>query len=71
MRRLLIAIIGASLVAAPGMGRAQDADGPKDGGALCREYCAERAAEHCDDIDSFRCGAYILGCLAGCNLKRL
>lgn len=37
----------------------------------CTEYCGEKAAENCDDIDSFECGWYIVGCLAGCNLARL
>lgn len=71
MRQLLITITAASLLAMPGPGQAQDSRAGKDGGELCQEYCGERAAERCEDIDSFRCGAYILGCLAGCNLKRL
>lgn len=71
MRRLLIAITAASVLALPGPGRAQDSGAGKTGAELCQEYCGEKAAERCEDIDSFRCGAYILGCLAGCNLKRL
>lgn len=71
MRRLIIAIVAASLVAVPETGRAQDSAGGKTGAEFCQEYCGEKAAERCEDIDSFRCGAYILGCLAGCNLKQL
>lgn len=37
----------------------------------CTEYCGEKAAEKCDDIDSFECGWYIAGCLAGCHIARL
>lgn len=71
MRRLIIAIVAASFVAVPETGLAQEAPGGKTGAELCQEYCGEKAAERCEDLDSFRCGAYILGCLAGCNLKRL
>jgi hypothetical protein len=37
----------------------------------CPDYCGERAAEHCDRIDSWGCTWYILGCLAGCNIAQL
>ena len=36
----------------------------------CTEYCGEKAAENCDDIDSWRCNLYIAGCLAGCNVNK-
>ena len=36
----------------------------------CSDYCGEKAAENCDDIDSWRCNLYIAGCLAGCNVKK-
>jgi len=41
------------------------------GPAQCQDYCGERAAGHCDRIDSWNCGWYILGCLAGCNIASL
>lgn len=65
MRRLLTALAILSLLAATG---------PRPEPALaksCPEYCGERAAAECDDIESFECGWYILGCLAGCNIARL
>ena len=37
----------------------------------CQQYCGERAALRCDSIDSWECGWYIIGCLAGCNLRNL
>jgi hypothetical protein len=37
----------------------------------CTDYCAERAAAHCDRIDSWKCAWYIIGCLAGCNIAQL
>lgn len=37
----------------------------------CEDICGENAAANCDNIDSFRCGAYIMGCLAGCSVGKL
>jgi hypothetical protein len=37
----------------------------------CTDYCGQRAAIRCDSIDSWECGWYIAGCLAGCNLRNL
>lgn len=37
----------------------------------CPNYCGERAAARCDNIDSWECTWYIVGCLAGCNLRNL
>ena len=39
--------------------------------ASCEDICAEKAVENCEDLDSFECGAYILGCLAGCSTAKL
>lgn len=71
MRRMAIALAAVAFIAASGgLGE----------GALarttlktvdCTDYCAERTAEHCERIDSWRCSWYILGCLAGCNLAQL
>lgn len=38
--------------------------------ASCTDYCGEKAAENCTEIDSWRCSLYIAGCLAGCNVKK-
>lgn len=65
MRRLLAALAALALLAATG---------PRPEtlyAKSCSEYCGEKAAANCDDIDSFECAWYILGCLAGCNLKKL
>ena len=37
----------------------------------CREYCANKAVEKCDDVTSTWCNAYIVGCLAGCGISHL
>ncbi len=38
--------------------------------ASCTDYCGEKAAENCEQIDSWRCNLYIAGCLAGCNVNK-
>ena len=42
--------------------RARDVD--------CTDYCGNKAALRCVSIDSWECGWYIAGCLAGCNLSK-
>ncbi len=37
----------------------------------CEDYCGEKAAANCDDIDSFGCAMYIVGCLVGCSVQQL
>lgn len=37
----------------------------------CEDICGEKAAANCEDIDSFKCAAYITGCLAGCSVGKL
>lgn len=65
MRRFLIASAALAVLAASG-------PRPEPLWAKpCPEYCGEQAARNCDDIGSFECGFYILGCLAGCNLAKL
>jgi hypothetical protein len=39
--------------------------------ADCRDWCAEKAAEKCDDVTSTWCNVYITGCLAGCGWSHL
>ena len=36
----------------------------------CSDYCGEKAAQNCVEIDSWRCNLYIAGCLAGCNVNK-
>ena len=36
----------------------------------CSDYCGEKAAQNCEEIDSWRCNLYIAGCLAGCNVSK-
>lgn len=66
MRRLWLALAFAAL-SLPPHARAEEAAGP----AKCQDYCAERAAQNCERIDSWKCTWYILGCLAGCNIASL
>ena len=66
MRRLCLALTLAAL-SVPPRAAAAEAAGP----AKCQDYCAEKAAENCDRIDSWNCTWYILGCLAGCNIASL
>lgn len=65
MRRLMIAFATLSLVAATGP--RPEALWAK----ACDEYCGEKAAAECDDLESFSCGFYIVGCLAGCNIAKI
>lgn len=65
MRRLLLASAALATLTATAPGPSLMAAKP------CTEYCGEKAAENCDDIDSFECGWYIVGCLAGCSISRL
>jgi hypothetical protein len=44
--------------------------GAKEAKIGCDEYCGERAAAHCEDLNSWGCTLYIAGCLAGCNIKK-
>lgn len=68
MRRLAMAITAlvlASGLTAPAATEARAAE------VSCSDYCGEKAAIRCDSIDSWECGWYIAGCLAGCNLRNL
>lgn len=66
MKRLWLVLALSVLTLPPAAGAAEQA-----GPAMCQDYCAERAAEHCERIDSWNCAWYILGCLAGCNIASL
>lgn len=66
MKRFALAALLLALAAPPAAVAAERA-GPVE----CQDYCAERAAAHCERIDSWKCTWYILGCLAGCNIASL
>jgi hypothetical protein len=66
MRKLALATLFLALAASPAPGATGSA-GPVE----CQDYCAERAAESCERIDSWKCMWYMLGCLAGCNIASL
>ena len=37
----------------------------------CEDICAEKAVKNCENIDSFKCSAYIAGCLSGCSVAKI
>lgn len=37
----------------------------------CEDICGELAADNCEDIDTFKCAMYIIGCLVGCSVEQL
>lgn len=67
MKRLWLAIGLLGLAVPPPASAAAMAARPVE----CQDYCAEKAAENCERIDSWKCTWYILGCLAGCNIASL
>jgi len=66
MKRLWLVLALSVLSLPPAAGAAETA-----GPAKCQDYCAEKAAQNCERIDSWNCTWYILGCLAGCNIASL
>lgn len=69
MRRMMVALAAVSLLAVGSpQGVAEAARSPE---ADCRDYCGDKAAERCDDVNSTWCNVYIMGCLAGCGYKHL
>lgn len=67
MRRILLALAAAFIAAGPPAGVAEAARAEAD----CREWCAKKAAEKCEDVTSTWCNVYILGCLGGCGMSHL
>jgi len=67
MRRLLLTSSAVLSLALAGSGGAIAAETTTD----CTDYCAEKAAAHCSDVDSWACSWYIIGCLAGCGIATL
>jgi len=71
VRRIVLALTAVGMLAAgPPVGVAEAARALSDE-ADCRDYCAEKAAQKCEDVSSTWCNAYILGCLAGCGVSHL
>ena len=70
MKRSLLTLAATALltIGPPGL-EAETARERSDGD--CRDYCAEKAAEKCDDVSSTWCNVYIVGCLAGCGVSHL
>lgn len=69
MRRMMVALAAVGLLAIGSpQGVAEAARAPE---ADCRDYCADRAAQRCDDVSSTWCNVYIMGCLAGCGYTHL
>ena len=66
MKRLWLVLALATLSVPPPARAAAEA-----GPAKCQDYCAERAAQHCERIETWNCSWYIIGCLAGCNIASL
>lgn len=68
MRRVLLCAAAAALLGgAPPGATARTAATEAD----CTVWCAEKAAEKCEDVSSTWCNAYIIGCLAGCGVAHL
>ncbi len=63
MRRKLLL-----MAAAVGFGLAQPSPALAES---CEDICGEKAAANCEDIDSLKCGAYIVGCLSGCSTGKI
>lgn len=69
MRRMMLALAAVGLLAAGSPARVAEAARAQE--ADCRDYCAEKAAQKCEDVSSTWCNVYIMGCLAGCGYTHL
>ncbi len=67
-RLAALALLAAGAVPGAGAGTALAGTAAK---VSCTDWCAEKAAANCEDVDSWRCSLYIAGCLAGCNVEKL
>lgn len=67
MRRSVLTLAAAALL----LGASAPAASSTADEVDCNKYCGEKAAEHCERIDSWKCTWYIAGCLGGCNIKKL
>ena len=71
MRRIILALAAATVLAAGSPVGLAEAARARETAVDCRDWCAEKAAEKCDDVSSTWCNAYIMGCLAGCGISHL
>lgn len=69
MRRIMLALAAGFLAVAPPTGVAEAARVQAE--ADCKDWCAKKASEKCEDVSSTWCNAYIAGCLAGCGISHL
>lgn len=67
MRRIMLALAAGFLAVGPPADVAEAARAQAD----CKDWCAQKAVENCDDVSNTWCNAYIAGCLAGCGMSRL
>ncbi len=70
MRRRCTAAIAALAIALLATGAVPGEALAEKSGVSCTDYCGEKAAENCEDLESWRCNLYIAGCLAGCNVNK-
>ena len=70
MRRRLTAALAALTLAGFVTGAAPPEALAEKAKVSCSDYCGEKAAENCEDIENWRCSLYIVGCLAGCNVNK-
>lgn len=70
MRRRLAAAIAALTIAGVATGVTPSEALAEKATVSCSDYCGEKAAANCEDLESWRCNLYIAGCLAGCNVKK-
>ncbi len=63
-RLVLLAAVATLAVGQPEAARAQQEES-------CEDLCGELAAANCENIDSFKCAMYIMGCLVGCSVEKI
>ncbi len=66
MRKRLMLVAAALALT---LGQPQHAFGKEE--SSCEDICGEQAAGNCEDIDTFKCAMYIIGCLVGCSVEKL
>ncbi len=70
MRRRLTAALAALTLAGLVIGVTPPEALAETAQVSCSDYCGEKAAENCEDIENWRCSLYMIGCLAGCNVSK-
>ena len=67
MRRIVLALAAGFVAVGPPANVAEAARAQAD----CKDWCAQKAVEKCEDVSTTWCNAYIVGCLAGCGISHL